>query len=164
MDLRTRSVGGYSESRRTSYDLSVCSNDDSFETMKTDHAMEKMGSFEVALSSGLKKAVAAVTKKEDADKKENADHGNSSDDEDKTSRGLMIINALVNRSRRGSMETIWARKRKSVPTSYCPPTNPQDPSVDSKGLEDNKSTRRKKSMSVVAPRPQQQCLCYWQCL
>jgi hypothetical protein len=129
---------------RSSYDLSVCSGS-SFETMKTnDAAMEKMGKFEVALPSGLKRAV----------KKEKADHS-SIDDEDKSMGS--IIKALVARSRRVSkdrrlsMETIWSRP---VPANSSPPTNSQDPSVDTsvtkKVLEDTKSTRDFRRCALVA--------------
>eukprot|EP00986_Skeletonema_menzelii_P010562 scaffold5181_cov148-Skeletonema_menzelii.AAC.2 len=51
MDLRyPASVSG-----DKSYDLSVCSDDNSFSTLKTEDAFEKMGMFEVALSAGYKK-------------------------------------------------------------------------------------------------------------
>ncbi|KAL7439580.1 hypothetical protein ACHAXM_007588 [Skeletonema potamos] len=130
---------------RSSYDLSVCSGS-SFETLRTnDAAMEKMGNFEVALTSGLKKAATAVKKKE------TSDHSCVSDDEDKFMGS--IIKALVTRSRRlstdrrVSMETIWSsRERRPMPTGYSPSTDSQDPIVDivaKKVLEDNTSTRRK---------------------
>mmetsp|Transcript_27985 Transcript_27985/g.56175 ORF Transcript_27985/g.56175 Transcript_27985/m.56175 type:complete len:385 (-) Transcript_27985:31-1185(-) len=114
MDLRLLDSEHGSGTRRSSYDLSVCSAG-SFETLKTTD--EKMGMFEVTLPSALKiKKAAAVTK-------ETADHtssGNEGDDENP--KGL--INTLAAR-RRLTMDTIWST-RKSLPTSSSPPTSPQD--------------------------------------
>ncbi len=112
MDLRLLDSEHGSGTRRSPYDLSVCSAG-SFETLKTT-ADEKMGLFEVTLPDALKKT---------ATKTENADYsgsGNEGDDEKK--RGL--IDALAAR-RRFSMETIWSSKR-PLPKNPSPPSS-QDP-------------------------------------
>ena len=99
-DLRLLERG--SASRRSSYELSVCSAG-SLETMQTND--DKMMVFEVTLPASLKKAVA----KEMA--KDNADYSSGSEGDDEKSGGL--IQALKAR-RRFSMETIWSRRRKKA--------------------------------------------------
>lgn len=150
MDLR-RAVDGSDHGSKSAYDLSVCS-DSSFETMRTEDAMEKVGMFEVALSSSFKKAEAA--KKNDS--VEHSDH--SSDDERKP---VGLINVMLARSRRSTMETIWSatcspRKRERRDTAKRSPQsdsilvhsslviNPDDDSISKKlSLEESKSSRRK---------------------
>ena len=111
MDLRLLDSEHGSGTRRSSYDLSVCSAG-SFETLKTTD--EKMGMFEVTLPSALKiKKAAAVTKESS---------GNEGDDENP--KGL--INTLAAR-RRLTMETIWST-RKSLHTGSSPPASHQDAS------------------------------------
>mmetsp|Transcript_9452 Transcript_9452/g.13958 ORF Transcript_9452/g.13958 Transcript_9452/m.13958 type:complete len:382 (+) Transcript_9452:74-1219(+) len=109
MDLRLLDSEHGSGTRRSSYDLSVCSAG-SFETLKTTD--EKMGMFEVTLPSALKIKKAALTKESS---------GNEGDDENP--KGL--INALAAR-RRYSMETIWSKRK--LPTSSSPPASHQDAS------------------------------------
>lgn len=151
MDLR-RAVEGSDHGSKSAYDLSVCS-DSSLETMRTEDAMEKVGMFEVALSSSFKKAEAA--KKNDS--VEHSDH--SSDDERKP---VGLINVMLARSRRSTMETIWSatcspRKRERRETAKRSPDqsdsilihsslvkNPDDDSISKKlTLEESKSSRRK---------------------
>eukprot|EP00985_Skeletonema_marinoi_P020572 scaffold12288_cov96-Skeletonema_marinoi.AAC.2 len=110
MDLRLLDSEHGSGTRRSSYELSVCSAG-SFETSKTTD--EKMGMFEVTLPSALKiKKAAAVTKESS---------GNEGDDENP--KGL--INTLAAR-RRLTMDTIWSTRK--LPTSSSPPASHQDAS------------------------------------
>lgn len=112
MDLRLLDSEHGSGTRRSPYDLSVCSAG-SFETLKTT-ADEKMGIFEVTLPPALKKT---------ATKTENADHsGSGNEGDDEKTRGL--VDALAAR-RRFSMETVWSIKR-PLPKNPSPPS-PQDP-------------------------------------
>mmetsp|Transcript_21322 Transcript_21322/g.36140 ORF Transcript_21322/g.36140 Transcript_21322/m.36140 type:complete len:285 (-) Transcript_21322:37-891(-) len=109
MDLRLLDSEHGSGTRRSSYELSVCSAG-SFETSKTTD--EKMGMFEVTLPSALKIKKAALTKESS---------GNEGDDENP--KGL--INTLAAR-RRLTMETIWSTRK--LPTSSIPPSSHQDAS------------------------------------
>ncbi len=150
MDLR-RAVDGSDHGSKSAYDLSVCSGS-SFETMRTEDALEKVGMFEVALSSSFKKAEAAK-------KNDNVEHSDHSSDDERKPVGL--INVMLARSRRGTMETIWSatrppRKRERRETAKRSPQsdsilihsslvkNPDDDSISKKlTLEESKSSRRK---------------------
>ena len=150
MDLR-RAVEGSDHGSKSAYDLSVCS-DSSFETMRTEDAMEKVGMFEVALSSSFKKAEAAK-------KNDSVEHSDNSSDDERKPVGL--INVMLARSRRSTMETIWSatcspRKRERRETAKRSPQsdsilihsslvkNPDDDSISKKlTLEESKSSRRK---------------------
>ncbi len=117
MDLRLLDSDHGSGTRRSPYELSVCSAG-SFETLKTTD--EKMGMFEVTLPAALKKA---------ATKTENADHSSSGNEgDDEKTKGA--IDALAAR-RRFSMETIWSTSKRALPkSSNTPiPQDPIDPSV-----------------------------------
>ena len=109
MDLRLLDSEHGRSSKRSSYELSVCSAS-SFETSKTTD--EKMGMFEVTLPPALKIKKAALTKESS---------GNEGDDENP--KGL--INTLTTR-RRLTMETIWSTRK--LPTSSSPPASHKDAS------------------------------------
>lgn len=152
MDLR-RAVDASDNGSKSAYDLSVCSGS-SFETMRTEDALEKVGMFEVALSSSFKKAEAEAAKKND-----NVEHSDHSSDDERKPVGL--INVMLARSRRSTMETIWSatrppRKRERRETAKRSPQsdsilihsslvkNPDDDSISKKlTLEESKSSRRK---------------------
>ena len=112
-DLRLLERG--SASRRSSYELSVCSAG-SLETMQTND--DKMMVFEVTLPASLKNAVA----KEMA--KDNADYSSGSEGDDEKSGGL--IQALKAR-RRFSMETIWSTHKKAIPKGTSVASSLGDP-------------------------------------
>lgn len=146
MDLR-RAVDGSDHGSKSAYDLSVCSGS-SFETMRTEDALEKVGMFEVALSSSFKKAEAEAAKKND-----NVEHSDHSSDDERKPVGL--INVMLARSRRGTMETIWSARKTRETAKRSPQSdsilihsslvkNPDDDSISKKlTLEESKSSRRK---------------------
>ena len=103
--------GSGNGTRRSSYDLSVCSGG-SLETMQTND--EIMRVFEVTLPASFKKAVT----------KEKADYSSSGNEgDDERSRGL--LDTLASR-RRFSMETIWSTRKKALSKSSSAATTQGD--------------------------------------